>query len=80
MFKAHWLLYHSMLGSRVKKKKKKKADPKCTRSRDPRRCSVSRGARASLFWYTPEEGRYQATWERMFKLPWRKTGPLKSSR
>ena len=27
-----------------------------------------------------EEGRYQATWKREFILPWRKAGPLKSSR
>ena len=27
-----------------------------------------------------EEGRYKATWKREFKLPWRKAGPLKSSR
>ena len=23
----------------------------------------------------PQEGRYKATWEREFKLPWRKAGP-----
>ena len=27
-----------------------------------------------------EEGRYNATWKKEFKLPWRKAGPLKSSR
>ena len=27
-----------------------------------------------------EEYRYKATWQREFKLPWRKAGQLKSSR
>ena len=27
-----------------------------------------------------EEGRYKAAWKTEFKLPWRKAGPLKSSR
>ena len=27
-----------------------------------------------------EEGRYKPTWKMEFKLPWRKAGPLKSSR
>ena len=27
-----------------------------------------------------EEGRYEATWEREFKLPWREAGPPKTSR
>ena len=38
------------------------------------------GVYGEMFRGGVEEGRYKATWNREFKLPWRKAGPLRSSR